>query len=176
MTKTWKVFWDLQCPYSQVSWKELPAIKEKFGSEYTFEICLTSLAFHPQAFGAQCGASLIETKKGKEASMKYVNMCFEKQDTFMNAALGDARKSEIDAVFASVAEAAGVLDESFTKEDFLVGMHDWEMAVKPAYAVHKVALGYGVYGTPKHVIDEKLIPDTESAWGADEWAEKLKTL
>ena len=33
-----------------------------------------------------------------------------------------------------------------------------------------------VYGTPKHVIDEKLVPDTESAWGAVEWAAKLKTL
>ena len=33
-----------------------------------------------------------------------------------------------------------------------------------------------VYGTPKHVIDGKLVPDTESAWGAAEWAEKLKSL
>ena len=33
-----------------------------------------------------------------------------------------------------------------------------------------------VYGTPKHVIDGKLIPDTESAWGAADWAEKLKSL
>ena len=49
-------------------------------------------------------------------------------------------------------------------------------AVKPAYTEHKVALGYGVYGTPKHVIDGKLVPDTESAWGAVEWAEKLKSL
>jgi 2-hydroxychromene-2-carboxylate isomerase len=176
MTKTWKVFWDLQCPYSKDSWKNFPAIKEKFGSEYTFEICLTSLAFHPQAFDAQCGASLIETKKGRDALMRYVTMCFEKQESYMNAALGDAKKSESDAVFAAVAEAAGVFDESFTKEDFLAGMHDWEMAVKPAYAEHKVALGHGVYGTPKYVIDEKLVPDTESAWGPDEWTEKLKTL
>ena len=55
-------------------------------------------------------------------------------------------------------------------------MHDWESAVKPAYAEHKVALSYGVYGTPKHVIDGELVPDTESAWGAVEWAEKLKSL
>ena len=33
-----------------------------------------------------------------------------------------------------------------------------------------------VYGTPKHVIDGKLVPDTESAWGAGEWADKLKSL
>ena len=53
---------------------------------------------------------------------------------------------------------------------------DWEMSVKPAYAEHKIALGYQVYGTPKHVIDEKLVPDTESSWGADEWAKVLARL
>ena len=68
------------------------------------------------------------------------------------------------------------LDDAFTKEAFLADLHDWESAVKPAYAEHKIALGYGVYGTPKHVIDGKLVPDTESAWGAAEWAEKLKSL
>ena len=115
----------------------------------------------------------------------------------MNAALGDARKSDVDAVFATIAEKAGVLDDVFTKEAFLADLHDWESAVQPAYTEHKVALGYGVtcrcgnqrrvdgvdavdrtqvYGTPKHVIDDKLVPDTESAWGAADWAEKLKSL
>ena len=79
-------------------------------------------------------------------------------------------------VFATIAEKAGVLDDTFTKEAFLADLHDWESAVKPAYTEHKIALGYGVYGTPKHVIDGKLVPDTESAWGAVEWAEKLKSL
>ena len=54
-------------------------------------------------------------------------------------------------------------------------LHDWEMAVKPAYTEHKIALGFGVYGTPKHVIDGKLMTDTESGWGPDEWTEKLKS-
>ena len=75
-----------------------------------------------------------------------------------------------------IAEKSGVLDGDFTKEAFLADLHDWESAVKPAYAEHKIALGYGVYGTPKHVIDGKLVPDTESAWGAVDWAEKLKSL
>ena len=79
-------------------------------------------------------------------------------------------------VIANIAEKAGVLDDAFTKEAFLSSLHDWESAVKPAYAEHKIALGYGVYGTPKHVIDGELVPDTESAWGAADWAEKLKSL
>ena len=64
----------------------------------------------------------------------------------MNAALGDARKSDVDGVFANIAEKAGVLDDGFTKEAFLASLHDWESAVKPAYAEHKVALGHGVTG------------------------------
>ena len=124
----------------------------------------------------QCGASLVESRKGRDALLKYVDACFEHQETYMNAALGDARKSDVDAVFANIAEKSGVLDAEFTKEAFLSSLHDWESSVKPAYAEHKIALGYGVYGTPKHVIDGELVPDTESAWGAVEWAEKLKSL
>ena len=175
--KSWKIFWDLQCPYSKKNWNNFQAIKSKFESDYDISIQLTSLAFHPQAFTAQCGASLIESHKGRDAALKYVDTCFENQDSYMNAALGDAKKSDIDKVFASIAEEAGVLDDAnFTKEIFLKELHDWEKAVKPAYTEHKIALGYGVYGTPKHVIEENLVADTESAWSAEEWAEKLKTL
>lgn len=97
----------------------------------------------------------------------------------MNAALGDARKSEIKAVFADIAEQAGLLDDDdgvFTKDRFLIEMDDWEKAVKPAYMEHNVALAYGVYGTTKHVINEKLVLDTDSTWGPEEWQEKLQML
>ena len=50
----------------------------------------------------------------------------------------------------------------------------WKINVAP------IALGLTrrpqVYGTPKHVIDGELVPDTESAWGAADWADKLKSL
>eukprot|EP00562_Extubocellulus_spinifer_P012494 CAMPEP_0178539080 /NCGR_PEP_ID=MMETSP0697-20121206/314_1 /TAXON_ID=265572 /ORGANISM="Extubocellulus spinifer, Strain CCMP396" /LENGTH=179 /DNA_ID=CAMNT_0020171349 /DNA_START=332 /DNA_END=868 /DNA_ORIENTATION=- len=175
--KSWKVFWDLQCPYSRANWRNIRALKERFGSEYDFTIHLTSLVFHPQAFTAQCGASLIESHSGRDMMFKYVDACFENQELYMNAALGDAKKSEIDSVFADIAEKAGVFDDgNFSKQVFLQQLHDWEKAVKPAYTEHKIALGYGVYGTPKQVIDDKLVPETESAWGPDEWANKLKSL
>lgn len=176
MKTSWKVFWDLQCPFCKKNWEKFAEIKEAHGDKYDFEVYLTSLAFHPHAFTAQCGASLVETHKGRDAMFKYVDACFENQESFMNAAIGDARKSEINAVFASIAEKSGVLDDSFTKDQFLAELDSWDKAVKPAYTEHKIAMGYGVYGTPKHVIDEKLVPDTESAWGAEEWAEKLKSL
>ena len=123
------------------------------------------------------GKELVETvTKSREQMMAYVHACFAHQELYMNAALGDAKKSEIDAVFADIAERAGVLNDNFTKQYFLEHLHDWEMAVKPAYTEHKIALGYGVDGTPKHVIEEQLVPDTESAWGATEWMAKLQTL
>jgi len=174
----WKVFWDLQCPFSRKNWEKLPEIRSRFETDYDFEIHLTSLVFHPQAFRAQCAANLIGLKQGAAAKQSFVDACYADQDKFMNAAVGDARPSEVDAVFASIAEDAGVFSDassSFDKEYFLNHLHDWEEAVKPAYAEHKVALSYGVYSSPKNVIGEKLIDDTESAWGADEWAAHLKS-
>ena len=176
MKRSWKIFLDLQCPFSKKMWQNLPSIKERFVDEFEFEIYITSLAFHPQAFTAQCGASLIESVKGRDVMFKYVDACYENQDAFMNASIGDARKSDIDSVFACIAEKAGLFDEQFTKEAFLEDLHSWEKAVKPAYTEHKIALNYNAYGAPKNVIDEKLVVESESAWDADDWAEKLKTL
>jgi protein-disulfide isomerase len=171
--KTWKIFFDLQCPYSRKCWQNLPAIKEKFAGSYDISVSYTSLAFHPQAFTAQCAATLVGMLKGEEARQMYQDTCFENQELYMNAALGDARKSEIRAVFALLAEKAGVLDGDLTKDEFIAKIDDWELAVKPAYTEHKVALAYQVYGTPKHVIEGKLIPDTDSSWGPSDWAEVL---
>ena len=113
----------------------------------------------------------------------------------MNSAVGDARKSEIVQVFADIAEKAGVLDDDdhdggndeedeqggtsnnskmmLTKSKFIKEINDWEKAIKPAYTEHKKALSHEVYGTPKHVIDEILINNTESDWTADDWMKKL---
>jgi protein-disulfide isomerase len=173
---SWKVFWDLQCPYSKKNWQNLPAIQKRFENDYEFSIHLTSLAFHPQAFMAQCGASLVETYLGRPALLKYVDACFENQERYMNYALGDAKKSDIKAVFADIADQAGILGGVLTRDKFLQELDDWEKAVKPAYTEHKVALEYGVYGTPKQVINEVLIQDTESAWGPEAWAEKIQSL
>jgi len=174
--KSWKIFWDLQCPYAKKNWERLSAIRSKFQDEYDFSIHLTSLSFHAQAFQAQCCASLIESYSGRDALLTFVDACFERQTEFTNAALGDCKKSDVTAVFADIAEKSGLLEGDLTKEKFFAEANDWQKAVQPAYTEHKVALAYGVYGTPKHVVDEKLVADTESVWGPEEWADKLKTL
>jgi hypothetical protein len=174
----WQVFWDMQCPYSKTSWEKLPEIREHFGAKYDFEIKLTSLAFHPQAFMAQSAACLIERHKGSEARLKFINACFCNQERYLNAAVGNARPSEVAAVFASIAKEVDLFDtENFTEEYFLSHLNDWDEAVRPAYTEHKEALQLQIYGTPKHVIgDIGLMADTESSWGAAEWIEKFKTL
>lgn len=128
MTKkiSWKVFVDLQCPYSRFCWKNLPSIRERFQDKYDITVTCTSLAFHPQAFSAQCAANLIEGTTGKEARLRFHEMLFEKQESFMNTAIGDARKSEINAVFADLADQADCLGDKLSKEDFLAKINDWE--------------------------------------------------
>ncbi|CAB9511777.1 expressed unknown protein [Seminavis robusta] len=176
--KSWKVFWDLQCPFSKKNWEKLSEIKDKFGSDYEFSIHLTSLLFHPQAFTAQCAASLIENNKGADGKHKFITACMEQQESFMNAAVGDARKSEVDLIFANIAQDCGFFDadDGFTKDFFLANLHDWELAIKPAWTEHKEALALGVVSTPKQVIDGVLIAESESSWGAQEWQDKLKSM
>jgi hypothetical protein len=174
--RSWLLCWDLQCPYAKVNWQKLPAIRERFDLEFDFEIVLTSLAFHPQAFTGQCAATLVKLKKGEDARRKFIDACYSNQDRYMDKTLGDARPSEVDKIFAGIVQEAGLFDDSFDEKDFLANLHDWELVVKPTYAEHEVALGYKVFGTPKSVIDQQLITDTESSWGPDEWAEKLLSI
>jgi protein-disulfide isomerase len=172
---TWQVFWDLQCPYSRISWEKLPDIQNHFGKDFSFEIKLTSLVFHPQSFVGHGAACLIEKCKGSEDRLKFINACFQNQEKFLKSAVGDARPSEVDAVFASIANDAAIFDETFTEEYFLAHIRDWDEAQKPAYTEHKEALKLQIYGTPKHVIGDKgLISNSESSWGVTEFIDVLK--
>ena len=65
---TWKVFLDLQCPYSKICFDKLPAIKERFGTQYAITTHFIALAFHPQAFVAQSAAALIGNVQGEDPS------------------------------------------------------------------------------------------------------------
>ena len=174
---TWKVFWDLQCPYSHKNWSHIKDIKQAFGDKFDFEIVLTSLPFHPQAFPAQCAASLIEHQLGDDAKAAFIEQCFQQQESYMNAAVGDATPSQVRKVFCKITKDAGLLaptsNPDFTEDYFLQHVQDWEGAIKPAYTEHKIALQYQVFGTPKHAIDGRLLEATESDWGVEEWKMKL---
>lgn len=189
LSSTWHIFWDLQCPYARKHWHQhRTVLANAFRHQFDFEIHLTSLAFHPHAFPGQCAAQLLEQEKGHDAKLRFIDACFEHQHEYTNVALPDPTKSDIKRVFATIAQRAGLLDSEevedtimdganqLTLNDFMVRMDDWEKVVKPAYSEHKIALSYGVFGTPKHVIHGKLVPDTESSWGVDEWKVKLDSL
>jgi hypothetical protein len=166
---------DLQCPYSKVSWEKLPEIQQQFRNDYTFEIKLTSLVFHPQSFIGQSAACLIEKHKGSEDRIKFIDACFQNQEQYLNAAVGDARPSEVNTVFGSIAKGVGIFDSNFTEDYFLAHIRDWDESAKPAYIEHKEALKRQIYGTPKHVIgDYGLITDSESSWGAEEFTKHLE--
>jgi hypothetical protein len=186
----WKFFWDLQCPYSKKSWEQYGRIRERFLDRFEFQVHITSLLFHRQAFAAQCAASLINTRKGPHAKRKFVDACFAHQDRYFDAAVGDSKPSDVDAIFAGIAREAGLFDEekeavgeqpgtgnsSLTEEYFLSHLRDWKEAVLPAWTEHKIALSHGVYGTAQFVIEDQLVQDTESGWTAHEWEQKLTSL
>ena len=173
--RTWKSFVDLQCPFARNFYVEHRAdIESHFADQFDFSTHLTSLAFHPQAFVGQRAAKLIELNQGMDSKVAFIDACFANQDLYR--ATGDSRPSEVDAIFATIADKAGIFSADFTKEYFLDHISDWDDIVKPTYAEHKVALEYGVFGTPKFVIDGKLVEGTESSWGHEEWETKLKEL
>ena len=82
----WKIFLDLQCPYSKVFWERLPSIQERFGSKYIFTRHITSLLFHPQAFDAHCAVhcavTLVGNVRGMEIRRKYEDALFENQESY----------------------------------------------------------------------------------------------
>lgn len=152
-------------------------LHKHFNAHFDFEICLTSLVFHPQAFVGQCAATVINNHKGPDARLAFIDACYTHQGMYMKAAMPDPRPSEVRAVFGEIAKGAGLVDNgSLSLAEFIKEMEDWDKTVGPARTEHREALQYGVFGTPKHVIDGSLIADTESAWGVKEWEEKLKEL
>ena len=172
---SWEVFWDLECPFARKNWEQLPALQQAFDSQFDFTIHLTSLAFHPEGFVGQCAAFLIRRELDDTAWLTFVNACYEQQHLYKDD-LKDPRPSEVVSVFADIAQGTGLFTEKFTREYFLEHVADWNEITKPTYQEHKYALEKGVFGTPKHVIDGKLVLDTESSWGVKEWQDKLESM
>ena len=113
---------------------------------------------------------MIEDRVGPQARLRFIDACFGNQHRYTNDAVGDARPSEVSAIFADLAEEADVFTPEFTKDMFLEHINDY---LRSAWAEHKIALNYGVYGVPKHVIDGVVLDDTESSWGAEEFKARI---
>jgi hypothetical protein len=172
--KVWDIYWCLQCPFCKISWEKLPSLREAFGHEYDFNIHLTSLLVLSQSFVGQSAAVMIQDILGNDARMKFIDACFTNQSLFTNDAVGDARPSEIREIFAKIAHDANLLTTpELTQEMFVTKIRDY---ARPAWMEHKNALVHGVFVVPKHIVDGKLLDDTESSWGVDEFQAKLKAL
>eukprot|EP00457_Paulinella_chromatophora_P016325 gb/GEZN01017101.1/.p1 GENE.gb/GEZN01017101.1/~~gb/GEZN01017101.1/.p1 ORF type:complete len:243 (-),score=27.31 gb/GEZN01017101.1/:85-765(-) len=184
--KEWKVFLDLQCPYSKICLEQhYEELKSAFG-EYKFSIVLTSLVFHPQAFPAQKAVFAMNLLAGEEARYAYINKIYAEQDRISNAKTSEMTRHDIDGVLADIAAEAGLVkgknnesktgSPTITREALIGKMNDFDNCVKPAYAEHKIALAHKVYGVPKHVIAGQLIEDSESSWGVKEFHQKMRSL
>ena len=175
----WQMFFDLQCPYSKNLWNMVPALKAKYGSEYRITTHITSLAFHRQSFAVHCAAYLIGIEKGGDARHAFESACFANMDRYADEAVEKMTKADLDEVIATIARGAKLLDVMgyFTKDKFLASLRDRIRVIMPTWFEHKEALALGVFKAPQHVLNGKLIPNTDSSWGVDDFeAVLLKNL
>lgn len=98
-------------------------------------------------------------------------------DRYVDEVAEKLTKAELDDVFATIAAEEGLFDDTFTKAMFLASLSDRMRVIMPTWFEHKEALAIGVFKAPQHVLDGKLIVDTDSAWDVDEYeAVLLKNL
>lgn len=90
-------------------------------------------------------------------------------DRYVDDVADKLTKMELDEVLATIAEEEGLFDDAFTKAMFLASLSDRMRVIMPTWFEHKEALAIGVFKAPQHVLNGKLIPDTDSAWDIDEY-------
>ena len=171
---TWKMFFDLQCPYSRKLWGKVPALKEHFGQDFEISLHTTALAFHRQSFPAQTAAFVIGKYKGSEIREQYQNALYDNFDKYSDDATETMTKTDLNGVFADIAQP--FFDETFSRDVFLEKIRDRKEVIMPTWFEHKEALVFGVFKAPQHVIEGHLVPDTESSWEIADYEEALKKL
>ena len=171
---------DLQCPYSRTLWGKVPELRQRFGHDYSISLHTTSLAFHRQAFSAQTAAYLIGTKLGPAVRERYQTALYDNMERYVDAVADEMTRSMLHQVLADIAKEQGMLDTdehgSLTEQVFLEQMMDRENVIMPAWREHKEALQLGVFRAPQHVVDGKLVPDTESSWEIQDYERALDSL
>lgn len=90
-------------------------------------------------------------------------------DRYVDDVADKLTKMDLDEVLATIAEGEGLFDDAFTKAMFLASLSDRMRVIMPTWFEHKEALAIGVFKAPQHVLNGKLIPDTDSAWDIDEY-------
>jgi hypothetical protein len=101
--------------------------RERFGSTYNITTHVTSPPFHAQAF-AHCAAIVAGNVGGTAGRLAFEEACFAKQESFMNAALGDCKKSDVKHTFVSIARSSALVKEEFTEEASFLS---WMIGLQP---------------------------------------------
>jgi len=165
------MFFDLQCPFSRKLWAKVPELRDRFGNDYDISLHTTSLAFHRQSFPAQTAAYLIGMERGQEARERFQSALYANMERYVDAEADSMTKSQLYEVFADIAQQEGLL-----VDDFLEKLADREKVIMPTWREHKEALKLGVFKAPQHVINGKLLPDTESSWEIEDYERALSGL
>jgi len=111
---------------------------------------------------------------GEEAREKFENACYASFDLYSDEATEKMTKADLHEVFGFIAEGAGLFEGEFSKEIFLENIGDWKGNVMPTWFEHKEALTKGVLKAPQHVLNGKLLEDTESSWDVHDYEARLQ--
>ena len=158
----WELHLCLQCPYSRSVYLLMPELQKAF-PEYAFEIVLTALPFHLNAWPAMAMAQVDGVDRDA-----YIKACYSNMDRFKNAATQDMARKEVFAIFADLAKSTGC---KLSKEELVErAMGKGQDA---AWKEFKVGIIRGVIGTPKHVVDGVLVK-TDSEWKTPDYKKMIK--
>lgn len=163
---SWQIFLDIQCPYSKRTWDNVPALRREYGNKFNITTHLYQLAFHYQSYTGHKAAASIAGSQGEKGKLEFIGCAYERQEEFMNAAMGDAKKSEIEAKFADIAAKCNKVDAT----EFVDTLGD---AWRPAWNEQKFSMAAGAVVAPTHNIGGVVVPDTSSSWTAEEWLSPL---
>ena len=173
MPRKWEVHLCLGCNFSKNVHAVLPELKKAM-PEFEFEIVLMSLPWHFSAMhGMIIGHAAVAGGCDRDA---YISAVFAQQEKILNNATVDLSREQMFAIYADIAEQtsggkvkkAELVQLAMTRKPI-----DYHMK---AWAECKIGIAAGVMGSPKHVVDGKVLTGTDSAWGVAEYKAKAASL
>jgi len=168
---TWKIYLDLQCPYSKIVFDKIPQFRQHFGSIFQILIQLQAIPFHLSAFQANMGATYVKRNGGLEAYEKYIGFCYESQQDFLNSKTMDMTHRQIYEMFAK--KALRALDREVTPDEVSKTVDEIIKYAPDTYAEFKDTIQTVNFGAPKFVVEDVFVSAASSHWGTTEWANEF---
>lgn len=110
-----EAFYDFQCPDSQANWPIMKALVAKYSSNIRFVLQHFPLPYHGQAFTAAAAAEAVNSLL-PAAYFKFVDVLFDNQDQFYNAASFNKTEAQMYNLFADFAASVGLDRSAFLQK------------------------------------------------------------